>query len=86
MWHYTIKQDRAQNPDNMQFPLHSGNKHDEFDVHVSVHLGDVHVQLNLQLDVLFVLLLLSISYFCTFRVLLHSSSGAPTVAYSHRCV
>jgi hypothetical protein len=47
----------------------------------------MYVQLEVQLDVLFMYsLFLSISYLDIFRVLLHPSSGAPTVAYSHTFV
>jgi hypothetical protein len=47
----------------------------------------IYVQLKVQLDLLIMYsLFLSISLLYMFRVLLHPSSGPPTVAYSHRCV
>jgi hypothetical protein len=62
-----------------------------FDVHGSVHLGNIYVQLKVQIDVLFVffipLYFLALHVSGAIALILRSTGpGAPTVAYSHRCV
>jgi hypothetical protein len=59
----------------------------EFDVYGSVHLGNLYVQLEVQLDV-FVYVFFIALYFCSkcFGCYLHQSSGTQTAEYSLRCV
>jgi hypothetical protein len=60
-----------------------------FDVHGSVHLGNIYVQLNVQLDVYVFVCIPHSSLFFSFTCFgcyLHPSSGAQTAAYSQRCV
>jgi hypothetical protein len=65
----------------------------EYDVHVSVHLGNVFVRLTVQLDAhgflyIYIYIFFIPLYFCStcFGCYLHPSSGAQTAEYSHTCV
>jgi hypothetical protein len=60
----------------------------KFDVHGSVHHGNVYVQLEVQPDVHVFICILYSSIFSSkcFGCYLYPSSGAQTTAYSHRCM
>jgi hypothetical protein len=59
----------------------------EFDAHGSVHLGNLYVQFEVQLDVLIYMFFIP-PYLCSkcFGCYFHPASGAQTAELSFRCV